>query len=231
MKSTYIASTLIAGALLLHAGSASAAETIEVVSGPTGARGVQIMAYGPVGQSFTAIASNLTSFGFQFQTFNAGAASAPVVWQLLAGAGLSGAVVATRTLSLPTNLPARTVMFYDFDITGTDVVVGQQYTAVVSTMTTRYGIALGPEYNIFTGAPLGGDAYAGGRAYFTQNAFPNCTDSAASNCDLNFRVTGSNAGAVPEPATWATMLVGLGLVGGGLRRSRAARVRVRIAHA
>jgi hypothetical protein len=229
MKFTHIAATLIAGALLTQAGTANAADTIEVVSGPAGARGVQIMFYGPVGQSFTAINSNLTSFGFQFQTFNAGAASAPVVWQLLDGAGLTGAVIASRTLSLPTTLPARTGVFFDFDITGVNVVAGQHYTAVVSTATSRYGIALGPEYNLSTGAPLGGDAYAGGRAFFTTNAFPNCTNTAASNCDLNFRVTGFNAAAVPEPATWATMLGGMGLIGGAMRRSR--RVRVRTAEA
>ncbi len=224
MKSLLAAAAVLAVATPMLAPGAAVAATLEVVSGTTGARGAQIAAYGPIGQSFVAIDTNLTSFGFQFQTFNADAASAPVTWRLLAGAGLNGAVVSTRTLNLPTTLPDRTGLFYDFDITGTNVTVGQTYTAVVSTGTTRYGIALGPEYNIYTGVPLGGDAYAGGRAYFATSPFSNCTADASSNCDLNFRVTGSTpaaAAAVPEPAGWALMLGGFALTGGALRRRRA----------
>lgn len=42
----------------------------------------------------------------------------------------------------------------------------------------------------------------------------------------NFRVTAINAtGGVPEPATWAMMMLGFGAVGGALRRSRKATVR------
>jgi hypothetical protein len=43
----------------------------------------------------------------------------------------------------------------------------------------------------------------------------------------NFRVTATNAttGGVPEPATWAMMLVGFGAVGGALRSRRKATVR------
>ena len=209
---------------------AQAADTIEVVSGTTGARGAQIAAYGPIGQSFTAIDNNLTSFGFQFQTFNADVAAAPVTWSLLAGNGLSGAVIATRTLTLPSTLPARTGTFYDFDVSGTSVTVGQQYTAVLSTGTTRYGIALGPEVNIYTGVFLGGDAYAGGQAFFTRPAFSNCTNDATSNCDLNFRVTGTNSvAAVPEPTSWAMMVGGLAALGGSLRRRTARTKRTSVA--
>jgi opacity protein-like surface antigen len=200
--------------------AAHAADTIEVVSGPTGIRGPQLLFYGPVGQSFTAIDANLTSFGFQFQTFNAGAANTALTWRLVAGDGLGGATIATRSLTLPTDLPARGGGFFDFDVTGTSVTVGQRYTAVLTATNNRYGVALGPEADPTTGVFTGGDAYAGGQAYFTRNPYPNCAGT-TSNCDLNFRVTGFNAvAAVPEPASYALMTGALGVVGGSLRRRR-----------
>lgn len=203
----------------LAAVPAAAQDTLQVISGPTGGRGAQIMAFGPIGQSFTAIDTNLSSFGLQFQTFNSGSTAASVLFRLLAGDGLGGTQIYSRSLTLPNDLPARTGTFFDFDITGANVVLGQRYTAVVSTSTNRYGIALGPEYNIFTGVALGGDAYAGGQAYFGTTPFANCTNPGP--CDLNFRVTGTNATpAVPEPSTWAMLLVGFGIVGATRRRSR-----------
>lgn len=218
MRITTTAALAAAGAFLsLAAVSAHAQDTLQVVSGPTGGRGAQILAFGPIGQSFTAIDTNLTSFGLQFQTFNSGSAAASVLFRLLAGDGLGGAQLYSRSLTLPSDLPARTGVFYDFDITGANVLLGQRYTAVVSSTTNRYGVALGPEYNIFTGAALGGDAYSGGQAYFGTTPFDNCANP--SNCDLNFRVTGFNStAAVPEASTWAMMLVGFGLVGATTRR-------------
>lgn len=225
----------IAAAAALTAASlpmaAQAADTLQVVSGPTGQRGVQINFNGPLGQSFTAIDSDLTSFGFQFQTFN-DVAGAPVTFTLRSGSGLTGAVVATRTLNLPTTLPARTGQFYDFDITGTTVTVGQQYTAVLSTASTRYGVALGPEQNIYTGAFLGGDAYTGGQAFFTPSVFGTlpftATNDPSSIYDLNFEVTGFNpdaTAAVPEPAQWTLVMGAIGMAGGALRRRRRASAR------
>ena len=38
--------------------------------------------------------------------------------------------------------------------------------------------------------------------------------------DVTSRITPSAIAAVPEPATWATMLLGFGLIGGAMRRSR-----------
>lgn len=218
-----IAAAALAGALLPAA--AQAADTLTVVSGQTGARGVQLMAYGPLGQSFTAIDSNLRSFGFQFRTFNATAAVGPVTFQLLSGSGLTGSVVTTRTLTLPSTLPTNTGQFFDFDISGTTVTVGQQYTAVLSAGTTRYGVALGPEQNIYTGQFLGGDAYTGGQAFFSPylGSLPfTATNDPSSIYDLNFEVTGFNAvaGAVPEPAQWTLMTVAIGMAGGALRRRR-----------
>lgn len=201
------------------------AGTIQVISGPMGvvpgSRAVLVAYTGPVGQSFTAIDSLLTSFGFQFETFN-DVAGSPVTFSLLNGAGLGGAVLETQTLNLPTSFSTDPATFYNFNITPTAVTIGQQYTAVVSTTSYRYGIALGPNYSYATNMTVGGDAYAGGQAYFRQGSgYPNC-DTGTSNCDLNFRVVGTTAAVVPEPATWLMMIAGFGFLAAALRRRRQA---------
>jgi len=215
-------------AVLLSTTAAFAQDTLEVVSGPTGQRAITVPTYGPLGQSFTAIDEHLTSFGFQFELFNPGSANSPFTFQLLAGEGLGGSVVTTKTFTLPTSINDRTATWFDFDLTGTDVTVGSKYTAVLSTSSLRYGVVMGPEINIFTGQILGGDAYAGGKAVFTTVPYSNCTTT--SDCDLNFRVSGYNdVTAVPEPAAWAMMIGGFGVAGGALRRRKAARTTVRFA--
>jgi hypothetical protein len=41
-------------------------------------------------------------------------------------------------------------------------------------------------------------------------------------CDANFRFTTAAAAVVPEPGTWALMLLGFGMVGGAIRYRRGA---------
>lgn len=189
-----------------------------VVTGGTGLRSAQIAAFGPIGQSFTAIDSELTSFGFQIQTLNPGSAVGPITLTLRAGSGLGGAVLATRALT-PVGVPAgRVPTWIDFDFTGTMLDIGQSYTALLSTTSSRFAMVFGPDINIFTGQPLGGDAYAGGEAISNRALAAPCT--AGGICDANFRFSGVTAAAVPEPASWAMLIAGFGLVGGTLRRRR-----------
>ncbi len=51
------------------------------------------------------------------------------------------------------------------------------------------------------------------------------TDHGLAIDDLSLKATLAQPGAVPEPASWALMIGGLGLVGGTLRRSKARAVR------
>lgn len=53
---------------------------------------------------------------------------------------------------------------------------------------------------------------------------PRDTDSSFN--DLSFSFSGTSAGAVPEPAGWALMIGGIGLVGGAMRRRGKQAVRV-----
>jgi hypothetical protein len=213
---------LIAVAASFAAVQASGA-TLEVTSGSQ--RSFILSAFGDVGQSFTAVDTNLTSWGFQFNALNPGNANLPFTFNLYAGETLMGTSLATRIFTLPSSINTRTPTWFDFDITGITVLLGQKYTAVLSSGSSRNGVVMGPDINLSTGAELSGDAYTGGRAIFTTEVYPNCARTG--NCDLNFRVTGTSAvAAVPEPTTWAMMIAGFGIVGFSLRRRSKQAVRV-----
>lgn len=224
MKSVFAAGLLAAMAIAVPA----QASTIQVISGD-GQRAFALGFYGnTVGQSFTAIDSLLTSFGFQWKTFNATHANPAYTFTLREGAGLTGNVIATTSFTVPTTTSATVPTWVDFALTGGNVTVGGIYTAVITGANTRNGLVMGPNINLNTGQEVSGDAYTGGRAYFTQAVYPNC--AITGNCDLNFRVTGTTeAGAVPEPAAWALMLLGFGAVGAVVRRRPKVAARIRFA--
>lgn len=222
MKSVFAAAVLAATCFAVPA----YAGDIQVVSG-SGQRAYALGFFGNAsGQSFTSIDSTLNSIGFQFEGLNPTFTGGVYTLSLFAGETLTGTSLVTRTFTLPTSINSRTPVWFDIDIGNTAVTIGQRYTAVLNSSDTRNGIVLGPDINIFTGVPVSGDAYAGGRAIFATVPYPNCSNTAASACDLNFRVSGTTAtGAIPEPATWAMMIGGFGMMGGALRRrSRAAHV-------
>jgi hypothetical protein len=200
--------------------TATAASASITVSG--GTRGATISATGPIGQTFVADGTALTSFGFQFGVGNSASANAPVTLQLLSGAGLTGPVLATRTatLTVPTG---RTLTWYDFDLSGTALIFGQSYTALLATTSNRLLLGFGPTLTT-SNVPTTGDAYAAGQlvsAGFVDASGANGFCATSGTCDANFRFTTSAAAAaVPEVATWLMMVAGLGVIGGSLRRRR-----------
>lgn len=203
---------VLAAALASAAFVAAPAGAAEYISGT---RLATIASVGPVGQSFVAEGGLLTSFGFQFGVLNGSQTNSEMVLRLLNGTGLTGTEVATSrgTVTGPTN---RTPGWFDFAFSNVTLTAGATYTALLSTTSTRLGIAFGPNSTSTT------DAYADGRLIATvpsSNSFTGCTASADSLCDANFRFTVEPvAAAIPEPATWATMLVGLFAVGYAARR-------------
>ena len=78
--------------------------------------------------------------------------------------------------------------------------------------------------------PANGDQIAAGtngRFTVTGTAGELFTSVTFSSTGNSFEVDNlAVGGAVPEPATWAMMIVGFGLVGGAMRRSRKATARV-----
>lgn len=203
-----VSKILLAMGLALGAAGSAGATNFSVVAGTT--RSLVIASYGPVGESFVATDGLLNSLGFQFSTLNAGSPNADVTLTLRAGDGPDGAVVATRTATLPL-IAGRTPTWFDFDLGSTALTVGASYTALLSTTSNRLAVSYGANAAAV-------DAYAGG-ALIAGRAVTDCGAGVA--CDANFRFTATAvSAAVPEAASWAMMLAGFGAIGAAARRGR-----------
>lgn len=212
-------------AALTLATPATAAETLQILSGPAGTRAVTISAADPIGQSFTAFTDTITSVGFQFASLNPTQANEAITLSIFAGEALSGAALFTSAFTLPSAINSRTPQWFDIAVANLAVVSGQRYSLVLNTgNSARNALVVGPDYNVQTGQFSGGDAYAGGKLMTDWTGiYANCKGP-ANNCDANFRVTGERlAAAVPEPGAWAMLIVGFMAVGGALRGARARR--------
>lgn len=210
--------------LALWSAPSQAAETITVVSG---IRGVTVASNGPVAQTFVATDATLTNFGFQFASSISGQTTGSITFSLLEGAGMGGATLATQTVALSGLIfrPSAATSFVDVFTGRAALRTGQAYTALLSGASANVSLLFGPN----SGQTL--DAYAPG-ALIKNNALDIACGS-NSYCDANFRFTTAAATtpAVPEPASWALMLVGFGVIGAGLRRQRGATTRVVSHHA
>ncbi len=212
-------------AALSFALPAQAAQTLEVVSGNEWPRALTVSAFDPLGQSFTAFSDTITAFGFEFTTLNASAAAGTLTFDIYASETLTGSSLFSRTVQVPSSLDVRDERLWIDVALGDPLAVtqGNVYSLVIRGTTSRAALLTGPGYRPSTGQFFGGDAYEGGRLIGTGITYSNCI-GASSNCDANFRVTGDFvSGAIPEPTTWALLILGFGVVGSALRRSRKTR--------
>ncbi|MBS0335175.1 MAG: hypothetical protein JSS35_20595 [Proteobacteria bacterium] len=183
--------------------SAARAATIENTIGQFDA---SIAFYAPVGQDFVAIDPELISIGFAYSDLNPGLDNTPITLSVYEGTGVGGALVASRTFTLPDALPSVTdsPSIIDTDFSGVRLTVGGVYTAAVSTTSFKVAVV------------YGADGYGGGT---TTSPLSQCS----TGCDLDFRVVGRGAATgAPEPAAWALMLTGFMGLGAGLRARRLA---------
>jgi hypothetical protein len=165
----------------------------------------QVHHFSPLGQSFIAVEDHLDNIGFAFQVFNQQFGEVPVTISLLSGEGLGGALIAQRSIT-PSGpsisdewYKKRVLSFADFG--GTPLTVGVAYTALIATTNAYWGIEMNDD-----------NPYADGIGYYSLGG----TLSSNLKSDFTFAIN------VPEPASWALMIVGFGLVGVSMRRSKVA---------
>jgi hypothetical protein len=179
---------------------------------------------GEFGQSFRAPGAQLLTIGVQFATLNPTAAQNSVTVRLREGEGLGGAILRAITLTPINTSREGPFLFTDFDFSGILLNPGAAYTLTLvnNGSGARNGIVFGPNLVTPPFLPFGPDPYPDGRLYF-QAGFNPCGSASAPECDLNFRVvTADVITAIPEPATWAMLILGFGLVGSALRARQAA---------
>ena len=209
----------IAAASILATPAAAQQQTLEVAANPQTNRLVTISAFDPIGQSFTAFTDTISSVGFQFGSLNPAQANNAITLNIFAGETLTGASLFSTSFTLPASINSRTPTWFDVALPDLAITNGALYSLVLTTgSSARNAVAVGPGFNVQTGQPTGGDAYTGGRAFANRQLYSNCANTAASICDLNFRVTGDRlAAAVPEPASWALLILGFAVTGNALR--------------
>lgn len=205
--------------------AAATTQTLEVVSGTEFPRAVTVSAADPLGQTFTAFTDTLTSVGFEFTTLN-NTANSDLSLSIYAGEALSGTSLFDAVFQLPATLTNRNQReWVDIAVPSLALVQGQTYSLVLTATSSRAALITGPGFSSQQNRFFGGDAYLGGRLITDWTGiYANCRGT-ANNCDANFRVTGDLiAAAVPEPSSWALLILGFGVVGGALRRARKPRV-------
>ena len=162
---------VLACALLARAAHADFGDILQ----PYANASASIQYYAPMGQSFTAVSANLTTFGFRIEACNASYPNNPLTYSLYAGETASGTPLATRQVTLPDG-----DNYVDADFSGVSLVPGQKYTMVLTAQSMRGCVRLNgnqsdtPPANDYPDGRLlwGGTFYSGGDLTFRLVALP-----------------------------------------------------------
>jgi len=176
----------------------SARADIIVMSDPGNEGGAQIQYYSPIGQSFTAASDELLGFEFFFDTLNGKYTNPPITLSIRQGEGTSGAVLDSKTFSLPDNYQGWGGAAFALNL-----ISGGLYTATLETSNPYWGIRLVP----------GSDTYTGGHAFINGTPL-----EGQETTDLVFRATFADA-HVPDVTSTAGVFL-IGLLGLGAMRRR-----------
>lgn len=171
-----------------------------VIDQPQANDAIQINAFAPVGQSFTANSSSIETIELALRNFNlpGNEADHTVTVTLFGGEGFGGPQLFQTTVDVDAILgtdPVGIFRWISFGMGNIPLIIGDAYSFLVFDSTPRFGL----NYNL-------GDVYAGGHAYNADLGFGSYGDVV--NNDLAFRVT-TMATAVPEPASLSISLLGL----------------------
>ena len=132
---------------VVAAACAASAAQAAVIENTAGVFDASIAAFSPLGQTFTAIDTDLISIGFAYSDINPGSPNEPITLRLYAGDGVGGTLLASRIFTLPSVLPSTldAPVIVDTDFSGVSLTVGAIYTAALSTSSFKVAAVYGGE--------------------------------------------------------------------------------------
>ncbi|MEP0754933.1 PEP-CTERM sorting domain-containing protein [Trichocoleus sp. Lan] len=154
----------------------------------------QILAFSPIGQTFTAEDTFIKSIGFYIKDFNPTAAPNDFSITINLYKGTSGVFLGSGVFD---DLVDGFEGYADVDFSYIALTVGDTYTAIVEDDTVRWGLSIASDL---------GDPYPGGVAITNGNL--------QDNIDTRFRVLAAETESVPEPNSVLGLLA-FGTLGAG----------------